>query len=51
MTPRFLSDADEIITSSPKSIIDAGTTAFSADTVSESVFATFRDSLFYTVQP
>jgi hypothetical protein len=40
MTPRFLTDADEMITFSPKSILDAGT-----------FFATFRDRLFSTVQP
>jgi hypothetical protein len=33
MTPRFLTDVDEMITSSPNSILDAGTAAFSVDTV------------------
>jgi hypothetical protein len=51
ITPRFLTDADEMITFSPRLILDAGTAAFSAEIVSESVFATFRDSLFSTVQP
>jgi hypothetical protein len=49
MTQRLATDAYEMDTFSPKSIIDAGTTAFATDTVSESVFA--RDSLFSTVQP